>query len=385
MTPGAATSVKQMPAWVLAIVPKPKGEVITIKSGREDVERDTMPYIIKRIKQTAWQTKQLANELKGKTEMQSLRNAWNFVKDHIRYKEDDPYNEEVRDPSVTIHEGIGDCDCQTVLLGTLLYNMGIKFQPRIIEQWNSGEWTHIYLIVPKPGAPKKLTSRTDYTVLDCVMDRFDQEPDFTNYKDYNMGLAGLKSLRGVDVENSICRKTPIINELKYYVQTESVIDHGLIPTKEMLVTEKIPYTETVDGNGDEVLVIDTKQGPVALPTIITPDEASQIKTIKNVPTTGTSEFVEAEVVEQPTQSQAGFGWLFGALLVSAVIGMAVSEKKKAAGLGKVKEIPTKIKHKGKKIYNVFSPNVKREVIKPGDKVNTRQLKNASKKKLNLSI
>lgn len=175
-----------VPAWALALVPKPTGKNETIKHGQEDVERHTMPLIQSKIKRTLWHTKKLAPKLKGATLEETLRNNWNFIFDHIRYVKDEPGKEQVRSPRRLIHDAKGDCDCFVVTLSSLLHNQRIPHKLRIMKQNGNTNWSHIYVIVPKPGG--------GYYTLDPVTDRFNYEAPFTATKDYAMALEYLDGL-----------------------------------------------------------------------------------------------------------------------------------------------------------------------------------------------
>ena len=178
--------VKPMPAWAKALVPKPKGTNQTVLEGSEDIETDTVPLMIRKVKRTLYHTRKLADRLSGSTLKETLRNNWQFVFDHIRYKKDTPGREEIRSPRRLVHEGVGDCDCFTVFLSSLLLNQEIPHYMRIMKEAGNGNWSHVYIVVPNNGRLTKhgVNARSEYTVLDAVTNSFDFEPNFSRKKDF---------------------------------------------------------------------------------------------------------------------------------------------------------------------------------------------------------
>lgn len=171
----------------------PDATDVTVKKSA-DVE-DTLALIQKTVPQTLWQTKKIAQRLKGKTLEETCSNIWHFVYDHIKYKKDKEGVEQVRSPRRTWwerHTGV-DCDCYTEFICSILMNLNIPHQARITKYPKHPpevpRWQHIYPIVPVNGdVTKALTNRDDYIVLDCVKDEYDNEQPFLERKDYDMKL-----------------------------------------------------------------------------------------------------------------------------------------------------------------------------------------------------
>jgi hypothetical protein len=109
--------------------------------------------------------------LKGRNERETCQRIWQFVYDHIQYKNDRPGFEEIRTPArawADRQTGV-DCDCYSVFISSLLCHFGISHDLKICDygmfDGNGGRvgFQHIYPIT-KSGI-----------AIDCVMDKFDEE------------------------------------------------------------------------------------------------------------------------------------------------------------------------------------------------------------------
>jgi hypothetical protein len=189
-----------------SLFPPPDATDITVKKSA-DVE-DTLALIQQTVPQTLWQTKKIAQKLKGKTLDETCSNIWHFVYDHIKYKKDKEGVEQVRSPRRTRHErhsGV-DCDCYKEFISSILLNLNIPHKARITKYPKRPpevpRWQHIYPIVPIAGdAGKSPTHRDDYIVLDCVKDEYDNEQPFIECKDYDMRLDYLDGMGGGNYED----------------------------------------------------------------------------------------------------------------------------------------------------------------------------------------
>jgi len=285
LVPAESRTVKPMPKAVLEIVPPPVDNTLTLKKSDPDVEQDTMPLIIKKIKRTLSHTSKLADKLKGASLHETVLADSKFLLTYIKYVKDDPDNEQIRSPRRTIYEGKGDCDCMATLIGSLLANQGIAFKLRIAKYKNRSEWSHIYVVVPKSQSlSKKLTNRDDYYVIDPVTNKVDYEAPKTDFKDYTMGLQYLDGLGkgvghlGCADSKCGCDKTPTIDKLRRFVPAYQVVADGKVPTEVFLQDKNIPYTDGVENN-QGFFVINTVNGAMQLPTIMTKDEATAVNAL----------------------------------------------------------------------------------------------------------
>lgn len=168
------------------LFPKPTGRDESVK--KEALLADTLGTIKRVIDQTLWQTKAIANKLKAGSVRSTCKNIWDFCYKYIQYKEDKPRTEQIRTPRRAWYDrerGI-DCDCFTVLIGSILTNLGIPFVMRLWRH-KASTFEHIY--------PVAFTPKGREVIIDCVIDQFDQQAPYTEIKDIEMEL---QVLDGVD-------------------------------------------------------------------------------------------------------------------------------------------------------------------------------------------
>jgi hypothetical protein len=320
LVPVGKRKVRPIPEHVKRMVPPPTDKNITIKPSGVDAERDTVPFMMNKIKRTAWQAEKLAKYLKGETLTETLRNNYDFLFNHIQYKKDPDDDEQVRSPRRLIYDGFGDCDCFTVCLGTLLINQKIPFIIRIGAYDGNTEFTHVYIVVPKPGADKSLDNRKDYMVLDPVVHQFNYEAPFTNKKDFAMKLSSLDAPPGITPNK--CEVKPSPTTIRRYVQTSWVETNGLVPTAKFLRDNKIAYRDAVsEKTGGGIIVVDTANGPLQLlPVLSKSDSITALEAI-NAPAKSITSTPKTPITKGTAQSQKGWSpWWFVGL---GVIGYAL--------------------------------------------------------------
>lgn len=267
LVPDGKRSVKPVPKDLLKLVSKPKNRTIEIKGVGTDPERDTVPFMKKKIRRCVDQVQKLAEKLTGSSVMETVRNDWNFVFNHIQYVEDPQTIESVRDAARTIHDAKGDCDCYTVLLGSLLQAQRIPFKIRIAAYESRGEWGHVYIVVPNGGKD---------IIVDPVVHKFNYEAPFVDKKDFDMKLVSLEGTQ----QAPACKPIDNRAKLRRYVNTEQVVQWGFVPTQQFLEENQIPYTQIASTDEESSkLVVNTADGEIALPTIIPPDMAEKVKAL----------------------------------------------------------------------------------------------------------
>jgi len=87
---------------------------------------DTIAAVKRIIKENYPDVKELAFSLQAQTDEQTFRNIWNFVTNNIKYQNDQKGYEQLRTPNRTLHDEIGDCDDLTILISSILSNLGYK-------------------------------------------------------------------------------------------------------------------------------------------------------------------------------------------------------------------------------------------------------------------
>ncbi len=169
-------------------------DTVVIGSGKAQLQ-DTLNLMKKIIQETKEDTATLAIHLKGHTVKETCKNIWQFVYGHIQYTMDKTGIEQVRRPSRTWadrNSGV-DCDCYTVFISSILFNLGIPFKMRITKYGGKKHFQHVYPIVPTPGG---------HITMDCVTDKFNHEVPYSEKKDIGINdtidTQDITGLSGVD-------------------------------------------------------------------------------------------------------------------------------------------------------------------------------------------
>ena len=160
------------------LFPSPKGQNKVIK---HNAQLDDTIELMKQVTQSTLEdTRQLAELLEGKTQMESCSNVWQFCFDHLQYTKDEMGKEQVRRPSRTWKDrkqGV-DCDCMSVFIGSILTNLRIPFSFRLTK-YQSPEFEHVYPIAHTDNG---------VIIMDAVVHNFNREVPYSTKKDINMEL-----------------------------------------------------------------------------------------------------------------------------------------------------------------------------------------------------
>lgn len=191
-------------------------------------------------------TEYLAPVLKGASKLESCRNIWNFIFNHIQYELDQPGEEQLRRPArawADRRTGV-DCDCYSIFASSILMNLGIPFKLRITKYDGKSFFQHVYVVVPN-GSLSEI-------IIDPVLNQFNYEKQFSGHKDYTMEGLGIpiSVLHGVD--DAPARVTVIDNLLNGSVlgsadSNEQAIFNHLIETRANIVNnpgliDSVDYT-----------------------------------------------------------------------------------------------------------------------------------------------
>lgn len=122
-------------------------------------------------------TDQYAPMLRVSTDMGTLTNVWAFVRDNIRYVQDDWGEEIIKSPGRTWQDQEGDCKSMSVMVGSLAQNLGYSYFYRVAfydpDRPNAG---HIYPVV--------VLNNGTQVIVDPVNDRFNHEYRYWKKQDY---------------------------------------------------------------------------------------------------------------------------------------------------------------------------------------------------------
>lgn len=141
------------------------------------------------------QTAQIAESFRGKNELETCRNVWNFLRNKITYVRDPDKTQRVKVPVRFLHDASGDCKSFALFAASVLYHLGFKIKFRYTGyRWTQtpNKATHVYCVVE--GKEGKI-------IVDGVHKTFNHEPEGITYKkDYLMNvetLAGIHGLEGI--------------------------------------------------------------------------------------------------------------------------------------------------------------------------------------------
>lgn len=156
------------------------GEKTLIRKGQIIDEASTtlatQSHMNNIVANTLDQTEMIAEELRGASLHQTLKNIARFFREFYAYKQDHQDREQIRTPIRAWSDrfdGI-DCDCFSTSISSILHNLGIDHFWRKSKDQAKGDYTHIYVIVPKQKG-LDLSIRGNYYVLDPVVGDFDME------------------------------------------------------------------------------------------------------------------------------------------------------------------------------------------------------------------
>jgi len=134
------------------------------------------------------QMKQRSNEFKGKTEAETCKKIFDYLKNQITYKADGA-EQQVRVPSGLIRTRQGDCKSYSVFTSAVLTNLGIPHK-LVYASYDPSDSTptHIYVVTNKG------------CIIDAVYGKFNAEKKASNkkYKDMNISyIAGIGKSRRI--------------------------------------------------------------------------------------------------------------------------------------------------------------------------------------------
>ena len=163
--------------------PKYLGKVETIKEKADN--SDIRMAIVKAVPKATAQTKGIAKYFKGKTEEQTCRNIFNFLKNKVRYKADGQ-EQIIQLPSAILRpNAVADCKSYSLFTAGILANLGIPYN-FVLTSYNENPVPgHIY-VETKKGC-----------IIDAVWGHFNSEkPAKFKYKipmnvRYLSGMTGL--------------------------------------------------------------------------------------------------------------------------------------------------------------------------------------------------
>jgi len=162
------------------------GQTIRVKANANN--GDLQRAIEAAIPGAVVQMKVKANEFKGKTEAETCKKIFDYLKNQINYKADGS-EQMVKLPSGLIRTRQGDCKSYSVFTSAVLTNLGIPHK-LVYASYDPSDSTptHIYVVTNKG------------CIIDAVYGKFNAEKQATSkkYKDMNISyISGIKSKRRI--------------------------------------------------------------------------------------------------------------------------------------------------------------------------------------------
>ena len=191
---------------------------------------ETVKQMIKLVQENYTSVQKIANALYDKKLNQFLKNVFNFVMTYVAYEKDSMFTEQLRVPLRTLKDQKGDCDCMSILIGSILYAKNIPFKFRITKYNGKSNFQHVYVIVP--------TANGSYTVVDPVIGTFNKEKPFDEKKDFlvdshltkylnNLSGMPLQILNGYDYRLSGQELTGLFGDIMAVTMGTDLQNYGL--------------------------------------------------------------------------------------------------------------------------------------------------------------
>jgi hypothetical protein len=160
------------------------GQTILVKANATNSELQRAIEAV--IPQAVVQTKSIASRYKGKTEAETCKKIFDYLKNNINYRADGP-DQAVRLPSGLMRTLQGDCKSYSVFTSAILSNLGIPHS-LVYASYDPKDSTpsHIYVVTDKG------------CIIDAVYGKFNAEkkPAFKKLKKMNISyIAGVKPRR----------------------------------------------------------------------------------------------------------------------------------------------------------------------------------------------
>lgn len=165
----------------------------------------TLDNMVERLKRDYKEAQKIATLLYSPDLNTFCRNIFNHIYKNFQYKPDPISHEQIKGVAGSYKlrlEGI-DCDDMAFLAGCILYTKGVPFAFRKIAQASTGDFSHVYVVVPKqPNL--SLSNRNNYYVIDPVLDRYDYEypenylPKYYDEVKVTRQMNGLNGLFGMN-------------------------------------------------------------------------------------------------------------------------------------------------------------------------------------------
>jgi hypothetical protein len=136
------------------------------------------------------QTKQIAQRFKGKSEYDTAKKIFDFLKNDITYRADTTH-QKVKLPSALLREKVGDCKSYALFTGAILSNLNIGWKYVLVSYRNDPTPTHIYVVTDSG------------IIIDAVWGKFNSEKQPTHkfyHKPKDMRISTITGVKGQNTQ-----------------------------------------------------------------------------------------------------------------------------------------------------------------------------------------
>lgn len=171
-------------------ITKPKGRVSKIKDNYNT--DDIISEILESDKKAWRDVSEFAKHLKFSNLNDLCNQLYDFLINNISYKEDDFGSQLTKFPAIVWNEKKGDCKKFSLFIGGVMKVLKIPYSYRFVSYSGVPVYTHVYVIVH--GKSRDI-------IMDMVYKRYNEEKEFTFYKDYYMkGLYRIEGINGPSLD-----------------------------------------------------------------------------------------------------------------------------------------------------------------------------------------
>lgn len=109
--------------------------------------------------------------LRGKSDLETMRNVWRFVRKNVDYVTDKAGKEVIKSPAALFRMGKGDCKSFTIAVVAILKALGFKgLKYRFVAFAGQNTVRHVYAVCKLAGQE---------VILDAVLEYFNYEAPYT--------------------------------------------------------------------------------------------------------------------------------------------------------------------------------------------------------------
>lgn len=151
----------------------PKSQCKPVSLGKGDTGYG-IDKMVEWAKKYAWQTKDLAKALQGKTLEETLKNVHWFAYKNFQYKPDH-YEQHLESPACAWQKRAEGMNCKgySIIISSILQNLDIPHTFRRVS-YRPGEFSHVFVVVP--------AGHREY-ILDATLPQFNYTPPYQKHDD----------------------------------------------------------------------------------------------------------------------------------------------------------------------------------------------------------